>query len=391
MTDPQRTWDVAIIGAGIIGLATAFELARRGREVAVIERDQPGQHASTVAAGLLGTAALPLGEQDYIYPLKLDSLRRYADFVAHVESASGRSAGYRDDGTLWLARDADEDAMLDELLSERVDRGLDARRITSAEVYELEPNLESGMVSGLIVDDDVQVDPRQLLPALAAAAEASGVRVIANQPVSGGDYNESTGHWTLRDGADPLAHAREVVVTAGPWCDQIASDAASDSAPLAASGVGPVKGQLLRLRGPELIRRCIRTTNLDIAQRHHGELIIASTKEPEAGWDLTPTDEARELLLDRAYGILPALRDVEFDEHSVGLRPAVADHMPIIGPAGHPGLWIATGHYRHGILLAPATAHWLAETMDSGETPEIIAPYGIDRLASQPQSLEATS
>lgn len=391
MTDAQRTWDVAIVGAGIIGLATAFELARRGREVVVIERDQPGQHASTVAAGLLGTAALPIGEQDDIYPLKLDSLRRYAAFVAAVESASGRSAGYRDDGTLWLARDADEDAMLDKLLSERIDRGLSARRITASEVHALEPNLETDVCGGLIVDDDVQVDPRQLLPALAVAAESSGVQIISNQPVSGGDYNESSGHWTLRDGPDLVAQARDVVVTAGPWCDQIANDAANRTEPLAASGVGPVKGQLLRLRGPELIRRCIRTTNLDIAQRRNGELIVASTKEPDAGWDLTPTDEARELLLDRAFAILPALRNAEFDEHSVGLRPAVADHMPIIGSGGRDGLWIATGHYRHGILLAPATAHWLAETMDSGETPEIIAPYGMDRLGSQRQSLEAAS
>ena len=181
------------------------------------------------------------------------------------------------------------------------------------------------------------------------------------------------------------------MVTAGPWCDQIANRTHESQEALAPSGVGPVKGQLLRLRGPDLIDRCIRTTNIDIAQRRHGELIVASTKEPEAGWDLSPTDEARDELLDRAYGVLPALRDVELEEHSVGLRPAVADHMPIIGSAGRPGLWIATGHYRHGILLAPATAHWLAETMERGETPEMIAPYGIDRPRAQPQSLEAAS
>ena len=167
MSDAMSTSDIAVVGAGVIGLSIAFELARRGREVVVIERDTPGQHASTVAAGLLGTAALPLGEQDDIYPLKLDSLRRYADFVARIESASGMSAGYQDEGTLWIARDAAEDALLDQLNEERQQRGLDSRRVTAAQVRALEPNLVSGLVSGLIVDDDVQVDPRQLLPALA--------------------------------------------------------------------------------------------------------------------------------------------------------------------------------------------------------------------------------
>ncbi|MYB21500.1 MAG: glycine oxidase ThiO [Chloroflexi bacterium] len=391
MNDAHGTADVAVIGAGIIGLSIALELSRRGRDVVVIERDRPGQHASTVAAGLLGTAALPLGEQDDIYPLKLDSLRRYAEFVANIESASGMDAGYRDDGTLWIARDAHEDALLDELHLERVDRGLLSRRVTSSQVYALEPNLEPGLLGGLIVNDDVQVDPRQLLPALTQAALASGVRIVEGQAVEDGEHDEAHERWTLANDGEAVALAREVVVTAGPWCDRILNRAGGRTEPLAPSGVGPVKGQLLRMRGPSLINRCIRTTNIDIAQRRHGELIVASTKEPEAGWDLTPTEEARMELLRRAYGVLPALRDAELSEHSVGLRPAVDDHMPIVGPAARHGLWLATGHYRHGILLAPATAHWLAEAMEHGLTPELIAPYGADRLGFQPQSMEAAS
>ena len=255
MNDALGTADVAVIGAGIIGMSAALELSRRGRDVVVIERDRPGQHASTVAAGLLGTAALPLGEQDDIYPLKLDSLRRYADFVAHVESASGKDAGYRDDGTLWIARNADEDAMLDELHLERVDRGLASRRVTPSEVYALEPNLESGMLGGLIVDDDVQVDPRQLLPALAQAARVSGVRIAEGQAVEEGEHDEAQQRWTLANNGEKVALAREVVVTAGPWCDRILNRAGGRDEPLATSGVGPVKGQLLRMRGPGLIER----------------------------------------------------------------------------------------------------------------------------------------
>ena len=96
----QLVYDVAIVGGGIIGLACAFELARRRHRVIVIERDRPGQHASRVAAGLLGTASLPVGENAELFPLKLDSLRRYPEFIAKVEPIGRKSAGYRMDGTL---------------------------------------------------------------------------------------------------------------------------------------------------------------------------------------------------------------------------------------------------------------------------------------------------
>ena len=155
--------------------------------------------------------------------------------------------------------------------------------------------------------------------------------------------------------------------------------------------MGPVKGQLLRLRAPRVIDRVVRSTTVSLAQRRDGELIVASTKEPEAGWSLEPTAEAREELLDRADGLLPGIRELEVEEHSVGLRPAVADHMPVIGSAGRRGLWIATGHYQHGILLAPATAHWLAEAIESGDVPAMLKPYGIDRLGQSSMNMEAAT
>lgn len=393
----QQTWDVAIVGAGIIGLVCALEFARRGRKVVLIERDQPGQQASRVAAGLLSTAALPLGEQDDIFQLKLDSLRRFPQFIAKVESIGRRSAGYRMDGTLWVARTADEDEQLELLHNERVQRQLRSQRVTASEIFPLEPELPPGLVSGLLVDEDVQVDPRRLLAALERAVNIVRVRLYAGREAVGGEYDASAESWSIHlretetgEQRDSVL-AREVLLTAGPWCDTIVDGASDPPSPLARTGVGPVKGQLLRLRAPRVIDRIIRTTTIDLAQRRDGELIVASTKEPEAGWDLTPTDEAREELLTRASGLIPRIRELDVEEHSVGLRPAVDDHMPIIGPAGRPGLWIATGHYRHGILLAPGTAHWLAEAMESGEVSEVVQPYGIERLRQPRASLEAAS
>lgn len=390
----QRTWDVAIIGGGVIGLTCAFELARRGRKVTLIERDQPGRQASRVAAGLLGTATLPVGEDDAIFPLKLDSLRRYPQFVAKVESIGRRSAGYRTDGTIWVARTADEDAQLEALHDERQRRGLRSQRLASSEIFNIEPELPGDLLSGLLVDEDVQIDPRRLLTALERGIGYVRVGLQSNTGAVGGDYDEGAGAWKVRlsegDSTEVESiQAREVLITAGPWCDEIIETASEDATPLARTGVGPVKGQLLRLRGPRIVDRVIRTTNVSLAQRRDGELIVASTKEPEAGWDLTATDAAREELLDRAAELIPRIRELELEEHSVGLRPAVADHMPVIGPADRRGLWIATGHFQHGILLAPTTAHWLAEAMESGEVPEALKPYGLERLEQAEVNMEA--
>ena len=393
----QQIWDVAIVGGGVIGLTCAFELARRRHKVVVIERDQPGRHASRVAAGLLGTASLPLGEDDNIFPLKLDSLRRYPEFIAKVEPIGRRSAGYRMDGTLWVARTADEDEQLEALHQRRRQRQLKSLRVAADEIFPIEPELADGLVGGLLVAEDVQVDPRRLLETLERAVKIVRATLLPNTEAQGGEYDESAEAWNIKlrqtdavEQSDSI-QARNVILSAGPWCDAVVDHSTDAGSPIAPSGVGPVKGQLLRLRGPRVIDRVVRTTNVSLAQRRDGELIVASTKEPEAGWDLTPTDEAREELLDRASGLIPRIRELDLEEHSVGLRPAVADHMPVIGPAGRPGLWIATGHFQHGILLAPATAYWLAEALESGEVPEMLQPYGMERLGQPRVNMEAAS
>ena len=222
-------------------------------------------------------------------------------------------------------------------------------------------------------------------------------RLLVQTEAVGGEYDDSIDGWRIGlrstespEPVDPV-FASNVILTAGPWCDSVVNSSTDSDASLAPTGVGPVKGQLLRLRGPRIIDRVVRTSNISLAQRRDGELIVASTKEPEAGWDLTPTDDAREELLDRASELILRVRELDLEEHSVGLRPAVADHLPVIGPAGRPGLWIATGHFQHGILLAPSTAFWLADAIESGEVPELLTPYGIERLGPPGESMEAAS
>ena len=150
-------------------------------------------------------------------------------------------------------------------------------------------------------------------------------------------------------------------------------------APLPTLGLRPVKGQLVRLGGPELLRHVVRSPDVYLVPRRGGELLVGATME-EQGLDALPTAGAVLDLLREAWRILPGVYDLAVRELSVGFRPALRDHLPLIGAAATRGLYVATGHFRNGVLLAPATAHYLAEWIAEGVAPAALAPFGVERL-----------
>jgi glycine oxidase len=144
-------------------------------------------------------------------------------------------------------------------------------------------------------------------------------------------------------------------------------------------GLRPVKGQLVRLRGPRLLAHVVRTPEIYLVPRADGELVIGGTVE-EMGFDVSPTAGAAMDLLRRGWEVLPAIYDCEVLEISVGLRPALEDQLPAIGATEMEGLYLAFGHFRNGILLAPATAHYLAEWLTAGREPEELRPFAPHRM-----------
>ena len=164
------------------------------------------------------------------------------------------------------------------------------------------------------------------------------------------------------------------VLAAGVWSGEV-------DAPLPPLGLRPVKGQLVRLGGPELLRHVVRSPDVYLVPRRGGELLVGATME-EQGLDALPTAGAVLDLLREAWRILPGLYDLAVTELSVGFRPAVRDHRPVIGATSTRGLYVATGHFRNGVLLAPATAHYLAEWIAKGAAPAALAPFGVERLAA---------
>lgn len=377
---PQRI-EVAVIGGGVIGLAVAFELAGRGRRVALLERGEPGAltggRPSAVAAGMLAPTSESEGNAAALLHFQLDSLRRYPEFAAAVSEAGGLDCGYREEGALWAARHRDDQLELEHLHALQQSRGLTSRLVTAREARQLEPYLTPRVVGGLLVEGDHQIDPRRLLPALTAAVQQRGVELRRNTAV-GAVQPESGGVRITHDGGELLADL--AVIAAGVWSED------GLQTPVPTLGLRPVKGQLLRLRGAPLIQHVVRTPDIYLVPRSDGELIVGASEE-EQGFDDQPTAGAVFDLLRDAWEVLPGIYDLHLDEISVGFRPAVRDHLPVIGPADAaraPGVYLATAHYRNGILLAPATAYWLAEAIDGGQTPPLLADLQAARLADAP-------
>ncbi len=379
MTRDRRSAEVAIVGGGVIGLSCAFELARRGRSVTVLEREEVGFGASTVAAGMLTPSFEVELTPPELVELQLDSLRRYPQFIADVESAGGLSCEYRDEGTLWVSRHRDDELELDHLCQIQEDRGLPAKRLTGRETRAIEPYLSPRIIGGLLVETDHQVNSRKLVPALAAACRSVGVELLEQTGARSVERVGGRNVLTLQERDEKsILRADQVLLAAGVWLEE------GLITPLPQIGMRPIKGQIVHLKGQPLVNRVLRNSDVYIVPRAGGELLLGATEE-EQGFDMQPTAGGTLDLLRYAFEILPGLYDLHVSEIDVGLRPAVTDHQPVIGPTNTEGIFIAGGHYRGGVLLAPSTAHFVAELMTTGRVSAQVEPFGIDRLLPERQ------
>jgi glycine oxidase len=372
----QQPADAVVVGGGVIGLAIAWRAAQAGMAVTVVDERRPGRGASWAAAGMLA----PVTEVHYgerpLLDLNLAAATRWPGFAAEVEAASGRPVGYTPVGTLAVARDADDNAALEDLYQFQLRCGLEVERLRSRECRRLEPGLAPGIRGGVLAAGDHQVDNRALVEALLSACERAGVRMVAGRVAElAAEGDRVTG--VVLDGGERLA-AATVVLAAGCWSGGIGGVAAEALPP-----VRPVKGQLLYLRGPAaepLCSRNVRGLEVYVVPRGDGRVVVGATVE-EQGFDTRVTAGAVHDLLRAALELLPDVAELELLETVCGLRPGSPDNAPMIGPAGPEGLVVATGHYRNGILLTPVTADAVAELLATGRVPEAIAPFAPGRFA----------
>ncbi|MFN2488172.1 MAG: glycine oxidase ThiO [Actinomycetota bacterium] len=366
--------DVVIVGGGVIGLSIAWRAAASGLRVTLVDPN-PGHGASWAAAGMLAPVTEVHPGEERLVPLNLASTERYPSFIAELEDATGMDAGYRASGTVVVARDADENEVLADLYGLQRDLGLRSERLGARECRALVPGLGRLVRGGILVAGDHAVDNRALVAALLEMCRHMEVELVATSVVEISTSDHGATGVVAADGT--RLPSGEVVVCAGCWSGDIAG------IPPDAVPVRPVKGQLLHLRAsdPSLLTRTVRGLDVYIVPRGDGRLVVGATVE-EQGFDVTATAEAVYTLLRDAYELVPAILEAELVEVAVGLRPGSPDNAPLLGPTALPGLSLATGHYRNGILLVPATADALARLLISGEVPDIIAPFSPSRFIS---------
>ena len=387
----SSAFDVAVVGAGVVGAAVAYECAERGARVVLLERGEPGREASGAAAGMLA----PCSEAHTAGPfldMARESLRLWPSFARRVQEDGGVDPELVLDGLLRVATGEQEAAAVRDRLHWQAGAGIaEGRWVDAGEARELEPALREDVVGAAWYAGEGHVNSRRAVEALVRAAQARGavVRVgaeVVGPAVDGARQREgaeapatarSPAGVRLADGTQ--IHADNVVLAGGAWVGRLA---AAFGSPLP---VRPVHGQVIGLRGLPLIPRRVLFAGLQgyaVAKRD-GTVLVGATEE-ERGFDASTHDDVSAALHARAARLIEGAAQAHVAHAWAGLRPCSPDGLPLLGPlpgCGGGGVHVAGGHYRNGVLLAPATAIGMAQLLLDGVSPPGWAAFDPRRLA----------
>ena len=329
------------MGGGIIGLTLSIALRKRGVSVLVVERGEPGREASHAAAGML--ADCPLETPTGLQALASASARMYPEFVHELQDESGMKVDLRDNGTILVGPDHAEFC---------------AQNPLPAPLAELEPALAEikGPVAYL---KERNVDPRALVAAALKAAKHRGVDISSGTTAT--DLLLSDGHVSGVRTDRTYYNAPCLVNCAGAWAGSFSTHRFPTR---------PVKGQMLAVACArhDVVHHVIRAPEVYLVPRSDGRILIGSTLE-EAGFDKRTDTDTIQRLHHAAIRLVPALGQARVLEAWAGLRPGTPDDLPILGATSTPGYFVATGHFRDGILLTPVTAHVMAQVI-TGAKPD---------------------
>jgi glycine oxidase len=347
-----KTWDVVVIGGGIIGLSLAIALHKRGVRVLVVERGEPGREASYAAAGML--ADCPLEMPAALQKFAAASARMYPEFVLELQDESGINVDLRDQGTLLFTSP--------EHLFAKPEFG--AEHMLEAPLAELEPAL--GLTeSPAFYLRERSVDPRALVAAALKAAKHRGIDISSGTTVTDSIVSDGRVAGVITDKTKYPAPC--VVNCAGAW---------SGSLPFHPLPTRPVKGQIVAVASAQhnLVRHVIRTPDVYLVPRTNGRILIGSTLE-EAGFDKRTDADTIQRLHHAAIRLVPQLKEALILDAWAGLRPGTPDDLPILGETATRGYFVATGHFRDGILLTPVTAHVMAQVISGAQPDHDIAQF----------------
>lgn len=375
--------DVAVVGCGIIGAAVAWRLSQLGLTVACLD-PAPGDGATHAAAGMLADVTEADFGEDHLTALNVASARAWPEFAAELSDATGADLAFRRTGTLTVAYDSGDRQQLRRLLTLRRGLGLPVEEIAVDDARRMEPLLGPRLAGATWTADEHQVDPRRVHAALLAVLADRGVAVVRRR-VTELSLTPSGEVGGVVDDRGTRHRAGSVVLAAG-WASRELARALPG---LAGVPTRPVKGQILRLDASgqpgftlgRVVRGFVQARAVYLVPRPGGEVVVGATSEEQPD-DRQVTAGGTFAVLRDARALVPGIDELPLTELTARARPGSPDNLPLIGDSGIPGLLLATGHYRNGILLAPLTASALAARYGAGTVPEWAAEADPRRFAA---------
>ena len=351
--------DAVVVGGGIIGVATAYELSKRGLRVVVIERNTLASCATYASAGMLAPASDSLCREPVI-DFGFESFDLWPSFRDEIEEAGGFPIDFRDIGILRVAGNEEEEAVIKRQAAWAEERGLNLPWLSPEEALEVEPSLSPEIRGASFSPDEHNVTPTRVVEALRRAAAENGVEFHEHTPVTA--LARANGHVTGVCTPDGETAAGTVVLAVGAWGCEAGTWLGMDVP------VHPVRGQvafLSKLARP-LRHTVIRGSHYAVP-KNDASTLIGSTREHGAGYRQETTVGALGGIFNGVAALIPGAGEASVDHTRAGLRPWCADDLPVLGPAPEAdNVVFATGHYASGILLAPVTARIVADLITEG-------------------------
>jgi glycine oxidase len=343
--------DVVVIGAGIMGCAAAHTLATLGAKVTLLERAVPGAEASSAAAGMLAAQVEGLDHPDELATL-VEARRLYRPWAEMLQAETGIPVGYRASGILKVARNGSELATLETAVAAQGAAGLRAELIDAKGALEAEPELHRDVAGAAYFPDDAQVDPPALLRALVAGIARAHVRLVTGAIVRRVLVEQDRCTGVLVD--DGPIRADATILAAGSWSKMV------PGVPESVPDVKPARGQMVLLEErPPRVRTILSGASGYVVPRGDGRVLCGSTLEL-VGFRKEVTAGGMNSILATALSLAPGLASAQITSFWSNFRPFSTSGTPLMGASPLPGLFLATGHHRNGILLAKLTADKVA-------------------------------
>ncbi|MBP1932736.1 glycine oxidase ThiO [Ammoniphilus resinae] len=368
----KEMYDVAIIGGGVIGASIAYQLVKRGMKVVLLEKGRVVSQASSAAAGMLAAQAEFEEETGSLFQLAVQSRELFPQISSELKEASGIDIGLVQQGMLKVALTEGEAQQLQNIIRIQQAAGQSAEWLSASEVKEKEPNLSQHVLGAMYIPGDGQVIAPELSLGFVKSAATLGAVIKEFSEVKS---------LLIEDGRvkgvvtrEETIYAGKVVLAAGAWSDELLQEIGINLA------VYPVKGECFSvLTHQSLVTSTIFSHGCYLVPKRGGRLVVGATMV-EHTYDKRVSVEGMSLLLERAKRLLPTISQAEWEKGWAGTRPQTKDGLPYLGEhPDYPGVFVAAGHYRNGILLSPITGVLIADLIEGNSSTIDLQPFRIMR------------